>query len=266
MDTYANDAIKEVFEENWNLTKVVFLSKAEINALKETGDKTYAYLTHFNARQIDQRSMYIDKQGRSSFIGPGPINSVKHNYTAFTFSFCSYELEIFNKKNKLQSVTEIGFANGELLKIDYLFLCQQLDNLIGSASKDVPAKEYYNVERNIKKNENSKLILLSDFFREKDIKKMDSFYENEYELVDMEKYQDIILSKESGKGYVKIIWSHHHKMYMWTVVNAEDGAVISQMGFGGIKFGKNHDANDIIKAKHLSYITSKMAQKINNKY
>ncbi|WP_291870910.1 hypothetical protein [Maribacter sp.] len=263
---YANAAVKEVFSENWKLTEVVFLSKREIEKLKDSKDTKYTYLTHDDALLKDMRMGHISPTGKLHSMGVNaPSGSVSFKYAAFTFAYYSYNLEITGEKKPV-SVTKIGFANGELSKIDYLFLCQQLSHLLDSSSKSVPKNEYYNIESNIELSKNSQLTLLEDYFREKDIKKMDSYYKNDFKLVKREEYQDVILNKESGKTYVKIIWSHQHRMYLWTVVNAEDGTVISQVGFGGIKFGRNHDANDIIKAKHLKYITSTMAQKVNNRY
>ena len=267
----SNVELKAIFEKNWQLTGVEFLSQADIDAMKEAKNDKYIYLTHNEAQLKDTRMEHASISG-STFgrrYGMGvnaPGATMSYQRVAFTFAYYSFDLEIIGKKKKPVSVTKIGFANGELTPIDYLFLCQQLTHLLENAAKDVPQKEFYDVERNIEKNKNLQLILPQDFFREKDIKKMNSYYEYDFELVDGEKYHDIILNKESGKTYVKIIWSHQHKMYMWIVVNAEDGAIIAQTGFGGVKFGKNHKANEIIKAKHLKYITSKMAQKVNSRY
>lgn len=270
---YTNEAIKEIFNNNWKLTDIEFFSKGEIDALKDAKNAKYAYLTHNEALLKETRMEHVSTDPNSTTFGRrygmgvnAPIKSVSYQRIAFTFAHYSYDLEIFGKKNKPVSVTEIGFANGELSRIDFLFLCQQLTHLLNSAASDVPQKEYYNVERNIEKNQNSQLILPKDLFREKDIKKMDSYYDHDFELVDGEKYQSVIMNKESGKTYLKIIWSHQHKMYLWIVVNAVDGMITAQTGFGGVKFGKKQKANKTIKAKHLKYITSKMAQKVNNRY
>lgn len=264
-EKFLNQALKDVFVNNWKLTEVVFLDNNEISKLKNSKQEGYSFLTQNDKLREDVRSGYINSDGRMHKIGIGGIGSVKFDYTAFTFSYYDFNLEIINK-NKLTQVTKIGFANGELSKIDYLFLCQQIKNLNENAAKDIPSNVFYDVERNIEKCKKSKLILLKDLFREKDQTEIKSNYEFEYELADRDKYQDIILKQEKNQSYVKIIWSHHHQMYMWIVVDAENGAIISQMGFGGVQFGKNHSANDIIKAKHLKYITSKTAQKINSKY
>ncbi|WP_209400502.1 hypothetical protein [Pseudozobellia sp. WGM2] len=269
----ANAAVQQIFEENWKLTEVVFLSKTEIEKLKASKDSKYAYLTHDEGLLKETRMNHISTDPNSTTFGRSfgmgvnaPTKSISYQRVAFTFAYYSYNLEIIGTKKKPESVTQIGFANGELSKIDYLFLCQQLTHLIDSAAKEVPQKEYYSIERNIEKNQNSQLILPKAFFKDKDLEKMNSYYEYDFELVDVEKYQNVILNKEKGKTYVKIIWSHQHSMYLWTVVDAEDGAIIAQTGFGGVKFGKNHKANEIIKAKHLKYITSKMAQKVNSRY
>lgn len=264
-EKYLNQALKDVFMNNWKLTEIVFLDKNEINKLKNSKQDGYTFLTQNDKLREDIRSGYMSSDGRMHKIGFGNAGDLKFDYTAFTFSYYDFNLEIINN-NKLTQVTKIGFANGELSKIDYLFLCLQIKNLIENAAKDIPSNVFYDVERNIEKCKNSKLILLKDLFKEKDQTEIKSLYEFEYELVDRDKYQDIILNQEKSQSYVKIIWSHHHEMYMWIVVDAENGSIISQMGFGGVQFGKNHSANEIIKAKHLKYITNKTSQKINSKY
>ncbi len=267
---YANAAVREIFTDNWKLTEVVFLSKTEIEKLKELKDTSYAYLTHddelLKDLRMDHMSTSPETFGKTYGMGVNaPTESISYRRVAFTFAYYSYNLEIIGKKKPI-SVTKIGFANGELSKIDYLFLCQQLSYLMNSSSKEIPEKEYYNIKSNIEISKSSKLILPKDFFKEKDIEKMDSYYDYDFEVVDAESYQSVILDKKRGNAYVKIIWSHQHNMYLWVVVNAEDGAIVAQTGFGGIKYGVHHQANEIIKAKHLKYITSNTAQKLNSRY
>lgn len=264
-DKYANSCIKDIFQKNWNLTEVVFLTKDEINKIKNSGGTGYAILSQKDELKKDIRSGYCSSDGRMHRVGVGGPGTTKFDYTAFTFSHYDFKLSLINANKEIE-VLRIGFANGELTSIDFLFLCQQLTRLIEYSSKSTNTKGYYNVDSNIVKCKNSTLILLKDFFKEKDQQEIKSNYEYEHKLVDRNEFQDIILNKNPNNPYVKIIWSDQHEMYMWIVVDAENGSIISQVGFGGIHFGVHHEASDIIKSKHLKYIYSKTAQNINNRY
>lgn len=266
-DKHSNQAIKEIFNQEWKLTEIEFFTKEEINKLKSENNKEYAYLVFDESLRSDVRSGYISPNGKITRIGvsDNPV-STRFSYTAFSFTYFEYALQVINKKDKLKNVTEICFANGELSKIDYLFITQQLERLLKHSSEQNSSKKYYDAKANIERIKSTELLLLDNFFREKDKKKMDKFYDFKYKLVNMTEYEDAILNKQAEKTYVKIIWSQHHNMYMWLVVNADNGAIVAQTGFGGVKFGRHHNANEIIKAKHLKYITSKMAQKVNSRY
>ena len=177
-----------------------------------------------------------------------------------------YNLEVFGKKKKPISVTKVGFATGKLSSVDYLFLNQQLNHLLQSSNEGMLENEYYHVEHNIAKIKSSRLTFLVDYFKEKDLNNMNSFYEHDFKIVLKDEYEDVILNKENGKTYIKIIWSLQHDAYMTVVINAEDGFIVSRVGLGGIKLGKEYKFNDVIKAKHLKYITNSTAQKVNSRY
>ena len=260
-----NAAMKEAFTENWIFSQVEFFSPAEIQAKRKAGDQKYALLVHSDMLKRYEKTYNIGQDGRRSRIGvvPGP-GQTQVTYTTFTFTYYNFDLIIPGGKEK--TVTSIGFANGDLYKIDFLFLTQQLSRLLDNAVKGTLQSEYYNVERNIETVKKYKLYLLKDFFTEKDIANMSKYYEYDYELVDYDRYEDVILNKEANAGYVKIIWSNQHQSYVWLVVDSSDGGVLSLLNFGGVSFGKHHNADDIIQARHLKYITYKGGQKMNNKY
>ena len=167
---------------------------------------------------------------------------------------------------KIKDITSIGLASSDLSSIDYLYVVQQLNLLIKASIEETPMKDYYNVERNISKCKELNLIILKDFIKEKDKSNLNTYYKNKCELVDYKTYENAILNKMQDVAYTKIIWSNQHKIYVWVVVNAENGETLSLLSFGGVKFGRSHEANDIIKVKHFKYIESKGGQKFNDKY
>ena len=261
--TILNNALKEEFGA-WDICPVVFKTSEEVSAILDARDTQFALLTQDNAVQRNIRTRKLDEKGRLMH-GPG-LPSNEQDYVAFTFSYYSFELLLPTGKKDPENITTIGFANGELSRIDYLYLVQQLNRLLSSSLSGSASSEYYDAEQGVAKISASKLIFLKDFFKEKEVAEIPKFLEVEFELLDMDEYQQVILGRESGKSYAKIIWSNQANIYVWVVVNAEDGEILGQQGFGGVKFGKTHDANDIIKVKHLKYVTNVNAQKFNSKY
>ncbi len=260
VDMAINNVIKEIFKENWTLTPIDFHTLKSINSMKKDNKEGYTYLTSSSA--IKKEIWSKNNERRGSYAS---MSKAKKDYVAFAFSYHNFKVETYNS-GELTTVTDIGFANSELTSIDFLFLCQQLTRLIDKSNEGVSSVEFYNVTRNIEKVKGLKLVLPLHFFKEKDIKKMNSYYTYDYELVDVEKYHNVVLSKNKNITYAKIVWSNQQQMYEWCVVNGEDGSILSQLGFGGVQFGVNHDANAVIKAKHLKYVTSESAQNFNNRY
>jgi hypothetical protein len=264
---YLNNSLIQIFKDNWSYTDVVFLTSTEIEKAFTDKNESYAYLFQSNNIVTHGRtsSSYVDQFGRKTFNSIGS-KEIKTDYIAFTFENFPFELKVL-ENGKTKNITNITFANSELTKIDYIFLVQQLNRLISFASEGKNSSEYYNdVEVNIEKIKAKKLLILSDFFTEKDLKKMASFYDYDHEVVEYIRYEDAIIDHEKNSMYIKIIWNHFAGVYIWIVVDSESGQILAQTSFGGVKFGRHHTANDIIKAKHLSYSTSKFAQKINTRH
>ncbi len=115
-DTYANEAVQEAFKENWKLTEVVFLSKAEINKLKEAKDTKYAYLTHNDELLKEMRMNHLSKNPNSTIFGRSygmgvnaPTESISYQRVAFTFAYYSYNLEIIGKKKPKSALRMASF-------------------------------------------------------------------------------------------------------------------------------------------------------------
>lgn len=261
---YMNKSIKEVFAKNWKDTEVLFMTQSGIDTLCAQHQNGYAILYQEDFQYAERRNGHIDQNGRFGF-NIGGVGGAPVSYSAFTFSYYSAYLNIrIDGKNHF--VTAVGFGNGNLTKIDHLFLYQQISMLINASAEGKKPWHFFRVKDNLEKLKSSTLVIPTFMLKEKDIDKIEKYYDYEYELVDLQTYQDIILNQEAGKSYVKIIWSRQHKMYMWVVVNASTGAILSINSFGGVYFGNQQTAKEVIKAKYLKYATSKLAQKINNRY
>lgn len=258
-----NAAIKEVFNQNWKMTPVEFITSKQRQQILDKKDTKYVVLTQAEDLKTIKRTGHIDKYGMRTFARIESVRSFK--YTVFSFEYYNFRLLLpTSKKNKL--VTQIGFPNGDLSKIDYLFLIQQLNKLIDSSINATPMNEFYNVDRNIEAIKGKNLVILSDFIKPKEVEKISENYDYKYELVDFTAYEDVILNKKPGNCYTRIIWSNQHEIYMWVIVDAENGDILSLMSFGGVKFGSHHTANDIIKAGHFKYVYNNKAQKFNDRY
>ena len=259
-----NNSIKDVFTKHWTATDVLFMTQPEIKTLCNKYKDGYAILYQDDFKYNERRSGYIDKNGGFGF-GQGGQGDISTKYTAFSFSYFSAYLNIrIDGKNNF--VTGVGFASGNLTKIDHLFLCQQMSLLIHASAEGKKAWEFFNVKKNLEDLKNTTLILPKFMLKEKDIDKIPKYYDYEHKLVDLEEYQNIVFTKKEGKSYIKIIWSRQHKLYMWIVVNAKDGTILSINSFGGVHFGSNQTAKEVIKVKYLKYAGSKLAQKVNNRY
>jgi hypothetical protein len=264
-EKYLNEALKSEFK-SWVITPVVFLGGKEVDQLLKNRDTRYAILTQNVELAKDVRSRNVDQNGRLTVAtGEKGTFVYKQYYTAFSFSHYNFDLILPDAK-KSKTITSVGFANGDLSRVDYVYLVQQLSRLVQASLDGVSLSAFYDPSANVASVRSSKLLLFQDFFKEKELNQIPEYYEAEYELVDMARYQDAILYRSEGVCYVKIIWSDQLAMYEWIVVNASDGKILSQVGFGGVKFGSSHDANELIQVKHLKYVTNEKAQQFNNKY
>jgi len=263
-----NNALIQSFDDKWTFTSVEFFKSSEISQILKDKNENYVYLFQGNAikEDIRTRKTYTHSNGRKMDNSFGKIIESKQDYLAFSFQYYAFKLLSINEE-KVKTITRVTFANSELSKIDYIFLVQQLDRLVTYASNGKTANEYYeDVAKNIEKIKSSKLILLNEFFKEKDLKKMPKYLNIQYELVDYEAYENAIINHEKGTTHIKIIWNDFLGLYVWIVVDSESGKILAQTSFGGIQFGKHHTANEIIKPKHLKYMTNRTAQKFNSRH
>ncbi len=266
-----NEDLKSIFTSEWDKSKVEFFSTQKIQRLIAEKNTDYVYLTQELAKEIDSRTRLRHYDGSSATFNSNNEPYYSERYVAFSFSFYPFKVITFknNKKGKLEQkeITSITFANPYLNKTDYLFLAQQLNKIIGDASEGKSANEYYgNVSENIEKIKNDTLLLAKPFFKEKEIKKIPSSYEYPFEILEPSIIDEKILNKTVGYTYIKIIWHDFSNVYVWAVIEADSGKILAQTAFGGVKFGRYHNANEIIKVKHLKYCTHEGGQKMNSRH
>jgi hypothetical protein len=171
-----NAALKQIFKDNWTDTEVEFLNKKQIEVLKDSKNNNYAFLTQTSDLIIDNRRRNRVQENKvydnGNYLRTEKKLIGSYEYTAFTFAHYNFMLEIV-KEGKIETVTKIGFGNGDLTSIDYLYLCQQLINLLRSSVNGVDGNDFYNVEQNIEDIKMNKLVLLEDM--KNSISKCNSF-------------------------------------------------------------------------------------------
>lgn len=263
-----NNALKNVFNEYWNNSKgIEYFSSSKIDEIIKAKNTDYVYLLQSEGatESVRTRVKYLDNSGNKISNSVNNSIEVKKKYVAFRFNYYPFSLKRF-KNDELSLITRVCFANSFLSKSDYLFLNQQLDRLLNFAYKGKSSNEYYgNIAENSEKIKNSQLLIMKDYFKEKDLSKMNSHYKNKFQIVEYNEQEKIVLDKTNDNIYLKILWSDLLKVYVWVTIDCETSRVLSQMSFGGIKFGVDHNANELIKAKHLKYSTNKLFQKVNSR-
>jgi len=230
-----NEDIKLEFIENWKHSTVEFFTPSQLQEKLESKDDNYCYLTH--RKTVDQSERIRTRNTKP--LGTPNNTEIRTRYIAFTFAYYPYGLRRF-VNGELELITSIGFTESSLSKLDYVFLVQQLNRLIEFPAKGKNSNEYYgSIQENSDKVKSSTLLILKDFFKEKDLKKMDSHYKYSFELVDFKRHEEAIVNREKGKTYLKILRSNLLDVYIWSVIDCETGRVLSQMSFGGIKIGRD---------------------------
>lgn len=257
-----NNALKTAFLD-WTLTPVEFKSWEQMGQIIDKNNTQYAILMQEDELRNDIRMRRVDEKGKKTFLYVP--KSGRNYYSDFSFAFHNFTL-VLPMKKKLEEVTAIGFANSDLSASDYSFLLQQLNLLVNNSLNDTPQSEHYNIVENLALLKDYKLILLQDFFKEKDIPKIADVYENEYGLVDFTSYQDIILNKNENTCYSKFIWSNQAKTYVLAIVDSSNGRILAQVEFDKNQMKKEQKAEGILSHKDIEAIVNLRIQKGNNYY
>ena len=149
-----NKVLKETFQEYWPSKNVKFMFPKGIKALLKSKTQKYAILTQTGSlgKQIKSLPAYANGSmeqwilGASNEATPEQKDALANfNYEQIQLEYHEHKLSVFDgKKEKIATI--ITFANGNLGKHDYVFLCQQLRHLLKSAAAGVPIDEFWNVE------------------------------------------------------------------------------------------------------------------------
>jgi hypothetical protein len=250
-----NDAIKKAYSEEWKITPVEYVSRAQYDEIVSTGNTKYAAIY-----QADVTLIYTQEYTRE----------YKHYKTEYSreFQFKHFDviLNLITAPGKTTKVTGITFCNSELLPSEFFYAGQQLQRLVSASLENRTGKAYYDAEINVPYIKSKKFLIPKEMFRESDIQKLGEKYEYPYEVTDYLTMDSLVLAKSPDYVYPKIIWSDQHRAYGWISISTADGAVLSFMGFSGLAVGTNEKPNEVLKPGNLRNAVNMMMQKTNNKY
>ena len=269
-----NKVLKETFQEYWPSKNVKYMFPKGIKALLKSKTQKYAILTQTGSlgKQIKSLPAYANGSmeqwilGASNEATPEQKDALLNfNYEQIQLEYHEHKLSVFDgKKEKIATI--ITFANGNLGKHDYVFLCQQLRHLLKSAAAGVPIDEFWNVEDNIKALRKTKYSLLKDYFKEEEAPQIDRSLVNLYTFVPFEAYQKIIMERTQGRSYPKIIFSFLHGRFMWVMVRSSDGKILSLNSCNNYKFTGSYPVDEMIRSGDVYKSMDDSIQILFNKY
>tara|TARA_B110000459_G_scaffold143078_1_gene155838 strand:+ start:891 stop:1856 length:966 start_codon:yes stop_codon:yes gene_type:complete len=269
-----NKVLRETFQEYWPSKNVKYMFPKGIKALLKSKTQKYAILTQTESlgKQIKSLSAYANGSmeqwilGASKEATPEQKDALANfNYEQVELEYHEHKLSVFDGKRE-KIATIITFANGNLGKHDYVFLCQQLRHLLKSAAAGVPIDEFWNVEDNIKALRKTKYSLLEDYFKEEEAAQIDKSLVNLYTFVPFEAYQKIIVEKTQGRSYPKIIFSFLHGKFMWVMVRSSDGRILSINSCNNYKFTGSYPVDEMIRSGDVYKSMDDSIQILFNKY
>ena len=269
-----NKVLKETFQEYWPSKNVKYMFPKGIKALLKSKTQKYAILTQTGSlgKQIKSLPAYANGSmeqwilGASNEATPEQKDALLNfNYEQIQLEYHEHKLSVFDGKRE-KIATIITFANGNLGKHDYVFLCQQLRHLLKSAAAGVPIDEFWNVEDNIKALRKTKYSLLKDYFKEEEAPQIDRSLVNLYTFVPFEAYQKIIMERTQGRSYPKIIFSFLHGRFMWVMVRSSDGKILSLNSCNNYKFTGSYSVDEMIRSGDVYKSMDDSIQILFNKY
>jgi hypothetical protein len=269
-----NQAIRETFTAHWQLGSIQFFSPKEFSKKIKQRSNEFVFLGQGERLSEDLRLQmkYVDGSFESWVSGttndpePLDIQEVEQfNFDMIRLSYYDFELSLFDGRSE-KILTHISYVNDELAKHDYLFLCQQLQLLINASVNGIMRADFMDVAENIRKVKDNTNVLLKDYFSSDEQNIIPGFFDAPYEIQHFKLYTDTILQLKKDSNYIKLIFSYMHNKYMWILVNAADGQIISVNEISDYKFAGTYPAQNLIKARYLKDATDENQQLLNNYY
>jgi hypothetical protein len=269
-----NRVLKEVFNDEWTLSPVAYFGPKAFEKLKKNEQEAYFFLD-----QPDQLSdrirfdfSYIDGslegaiKAASENADPVSKDALRDfTYGDIALDYYDFSLSVFAGK-KEEVLTHVTFVNDLLFKHDYLFLCQQLHLLLNSSLSGIMRADYLDHDQNVDVLTQSTFVLLDEFFEPNAASALDKTLEPAYEMLRFSDFQARVLSKSPGMVYFKIVYSYQHNKFMWLMVNAEDGKILSVNECGIYKFSGEYPPTTLIKPRSLQLAYDMDYQLLNDFY
>lgn len=251
----ADEVMRNALKKYWTLTPFELLPAEEFKKILASGDTSYAALISSFGESSHTITRFNTKTS-GGFEDRG----------TFYFGHYDYSLCLVTGNNTNTKVCSITYAIDKLITSDYLFIVQQISRLVNASLNNINGLAYYDHKKNMEFVKTKTLLVPKELFKEKELSKLSEIYKFPGKVVSLSEMNDLVLSENEEYIYPKIIFCAQHNFYGWVTVSAKDGAITSIMTFGGIQVASNVKSDEVIKVKDLKYITSGMAQGINNKY
>jgi hypothetical protein len=251
----ADEVLRNALTKYWTLTPFELLPAEEFRKILAAGDTNYAALMSSFGESSHTMTRF-DTKGGGGF----------QDIATFYFGHYDYSLCLVTGSNTNTKVCSITYSFDKLMTSDYLFIVQQISRLVNASLNDITGSAYYNHKKNMDFVKTKILLVPKELFKEKDLAKLNDIYKYPSKIVTLSEMNDLVLSENEAYIYPKIIFCEQHNFYGWVTISAKDGAITSIMTFGGIQTSSRVNSDELIKVKDLKYITSGLAQGINNKY
>lgn len=211
---FFNSSIIDFFDKNYNGSKSIEL-------------KTTSEIENIFDSKSDQYTVIRVQNMKRSFNVSG------QNKYFDTYSFCIFLPE-------LEYAQLIISFNGDILNdVDFIFLVQQINNILARAIEDKGSIDFDVVNKEMAPRlKDLKLLITDENLNEKlslDAIKKEYTLDIEH-ISDLKEYTDIILNKKPGYAYIACAFSPITWGPCFFAVESETGDILSSLSLGGVTF------------------------------
>ncbi|WP_298514575.1 hypothetical protein [uncultured Kordia sp.] len=256
-DSDFGQRLKTAVQENWTFNKEIkFVTKEELKVFRKNKKErdAYAYLDYTSSPKI---GMYPGNVIKVSFLGEAsPIY-----YTAVS---TEYARNIFGKNASKVVATN---KKKDFTKADLLFAVKQLQLNIDSFTKYKKMKRkeimkaYKEQLKGVSVLKNKTLLIDANTFTKKALKKFESMYKYEYEIVSKEVIDDAIINSYEDKAYIKGIAQIQPPMRKSKSILSDDGT-LSMISYSVYDSATNEVIYVFVPSNGISISINRVKKKI----
>jgi len=239
-NAYYNQTLKDYFSSKYTGSKeITFMNPTSIDSLVKSGTSKYAIL---RGGSLERFFVVGGKQMKKD-----------------TYSFSMF----LSEKENPELV--ISFIQETLTDSDFLFLLQQINEIIKNASSGGSSPDYETMNKNFPDRINGKKLLIPESLLNEKLTKEDiqKAYTLPLEFVSNEDYEAKLKSESKDYVYLTGSFSASLQGYTCNVISAENGQILLAMAVGGVTFYV-HTRPSKEQMKSLGYSMASLSDR--NKY